>query len=150
MTGFIDTLCTVLGTTGNTAHSLIYTLYSSPLHTHYGSQPSLVVSWQRTYNSLSLQITHGVFFSQPNSFLTIILKLPIPKTRLNSIPRSHSGRLASRNSTLPSTRLLFYTAEYFLITTLHGPSRKHSLTFTDPLPSNRRPTVTRWLPRECV
>jgi hypothetical protein len=27
-----------------------YTLYSSPLHTHYGSQSSLVVSWQRIYN----------------------------------------------------------------------------------------------------
>jgi hypothetical protein len=53
--------------------------------------------------SLSLQITHEVFFSQTNSFLAIILQLPIPKTRLNLIPlllNSCPGRLASRNLTL--------------------------------------------------
>jgi hypothetical protein len=33
--------------------------------------------------TLSLQKSHMVFFSQPNSFLAIILQLPIPKTRLN-------------------------------------------------------------------
>jgi hypothetical protein len=49
---------------------------------------SLVVSWQRIYKSLSLQITHEIFFSHSNSFLAIILQLPIPKTRLNSILRS--------------------------------------------------------------
>jgi hypothetical protein len=52
--------------------------------------------------SLSLQITYEAFFSQPNFFFAIILLLPIPKTRLNSIPllpSSYPGRLASRNST---------------------------------------------------
>jgi hypothetical protein len=47
-----------LGTTGNTALSLIYTLHSSPLHTHQGSQSSLVVSWQRIYNSLTVISDH--------------------------------------------------------------------------------------------
>jgi hypothetical protein len=49
--------------------------------------------------TLSLQITHEVFLAQSNSFLAIILQLPISKTRLNSIPSSYPGRLASRNST---------------------------------------------------
>jgi hypothetical protein len=56
--------------------------------------------------SLSLQITYGVLFSKPNSFLAIILQLTIPNTRLNSIPllpSSYPGRLASRNSTLHFT-----------------------------------------------
>jgi hypothetical protein len=60
--------------------------------------------------------------------LAIILQLPIPKTRLNSIPSSYLGRLASRNSTLHfPTRLLFSTAENFLITTLHVSNGKHNL-----------------------
>jgi hypothetical protein len=33
---------------------------------------------------MSFQITHEVSFASPNSFLAIILQLPIPKTRLNS------------------------------------------------------------------
>jgi hypothetical protein len=65
--------------------------------------------------SLSLQITHEVFFSQPNSFLAIILQMPIPKTRLSSIPllpSSYPGRLASRNSTLlVSTEIFFITTQ---------------------------------------
>jgi hypothetical protein len=47
-----------LETTGNTALSLIYTLYSSPLHTHYGSQSSLVVFWQRIYKRLTVTSNH--------------------------------------------------------------------------------------------
>jgi hypothetical protein len=66
--------------------------------------------------SLSLQITHEVFFSRPNSFLAIILQLPILKTRLHSnplLPSSYPGRLASRNSTLHFILLLFCSAEHF-------------------------------------
>jgi hypothetical protein len=47
-----------LACTCNTALSLIYTFYSSPLHTHKCSQSSLVVSWQRIYNSLTVTAAH--------------------------------------------------------------------------------------------
>jgi hypothetical protein len=78
--------------------------------------------------SLSLQITHEVFFSHSNSFLTIILQMPIPKTRRSSIPllpTSHPGRLASRNSTQ------FFSTELFFIITLDGTHRKYSLSIDE-------------------
>jgi hypothetical protein len=72
------------------------------VHTQSNSQFSLARPGNGFITvSLSLQITHGIFFSQPN-FFAIILKLPIPKTRPSSIPRSYPGRLAFRNLTLHS------------------------------------------------
>jgi hypothetical protein len=43
---------------GNTALSLFYTLSNSPLNTHYSSQASLVVSWQRIYHNLTITSNH--------------------------------------------------------------------------------------------
>jgi hypothetical protein len=92
-----------LGTTGNTALLLFYTLLNSPLHTHTLGF-SLVVSWQRIYNNLSLQITHEVVLAPPKSFLAIILQL---SSQL-MLPTLHPCRLASQSPTLHS-RLLSYT-----------------------------------------
>jgi hypothetical protein len=66
--------------------------------------------------SLSIQITHGVFLSQPNSFLAIILQLPVQF-------------FCSQANILVGWRLearLTLLTEIF-ITALHGPRRKHSL-----------------------
>jgi hypothetical protein len=43
--GFIYLIHSQLGTTGNRALSLIYTLYNSPIHTHYGFRSSLVLCY---------------------------------------------------------------------------------------------------------
>jgi hypothetical protein len=48
----------------------LHTLQFTAAHT-LGFTVFLVVSSQRIYNSLSLQITHEAFFSQPNSFVSI-------------------------------------------------------------------------------
>jgi hypothetical protein len=56
--------------------------------------------------SLTLQITYEVFFSQTNSFLAIILQLPIPKVWLNSIPLLPGSCPARLASQLDSSRLL--------------------------------------------
>jgi hypothetical protein len=71
MIRFIYILYKQLGTIGNRALSLIYTLSSSPLHTHWGSQSLVVVSLKRICNSLSLKIIHKALFAPPDSFLAI-------------------------------------------------------------------------------
>jgi hypothetical protein len=94
-----------------TDHRYIRTRFLS-LHWSYPGNGFITVS-------LSLQITHEDLFAPPNSFLAMILQLPIPKTRPNENPllqSSYPGRLAYRNSTVFSTEL-----------SLHGPRRKYSL-----------------------
>jgi hypothetical protein len=56
--GFIDTLYTALGTTGNYSAIAISTIYSSLLENHYGSQPSFSTSrfLATDYNSLTVNI----------------------------------------------------------------------------------------------
>jgi hypothetical protein len=47
-----------LRTTVNYSAIAIPTLSSSPLHTHYGSESLLVVSWQRIYHGLTVTSNH--------------------------------------------------------------------------------------------
>jgi hypothetical protein len=76
--------------------------------------------------SLSLQITHGVFFSQSNSFLVIILQLQIPKTQFNY------------------SRLLFSTLlYYFLSARTPWKTPSFMILFTAPFPSNGCPSDCR-------
>jgi hypothetical protein len=66
MTGFIDILYTSLGTTSTKALSLISTIYKSLRHAK-SSQSSLVLSWQRIYNSPTVTAAH----MKSNYFLAI-------------------------------------------------------------------------------
>jgi hypothetical protein len=72
MIGFIDTLYIQLGATGNYSDTAISTRYSSPLHTHQGSQSSLVVSWQRIHNTPTAHMKSSLHNLIP--FLPFLLK----------------------------------------------------------------------------
>jgi hypothetical protein len=92
--------------TSHTAPSLIYTLSSSPLHTHKDSQSPLVVSWQRiSTQELSLQITmkssSNFFFdhlgmptqfSSSNSPVSVVLNSVLHGTDLYSTNLHDSPR----------------------------------------------------------
>jgi hypothetical protein len=105
MIGFIDTLHTA-----RNYRQLQRYFWSAHLtvhrYTHYSSQSSLVVSWQRIYHSLTVTSTHI-----KSSFHRLILFLPLfcdcQFRKLDSIQfrGSYPGRLASRNSTLHSVLL---------------------------------------------
>jgi hypothetical protein len=83
MIGFVYTLYTLLGTTGNIALLLIYTLCNSPSHS------SLAISWQRIYNSLTVtskaymkSSLHRLIPFLP--FLLSHVRLPTPELEPNS------------------------------------------------------------------
>jgi hypothetical protein len=115
MIGFIAPCTfTQLGTTGNTALSLFCTLSCSPLHTHYGSQSYPGNGFITV--SLSLQLTHEVFFSHPSSFLSISSQSP---STANSKTGPNSRQQVSNDLLCP------------FITPRHGPRRKHSLSIVE-------------------
>jgi hypothetical protein len=130
--------------------------WSTPLKVHRYTRTgvlsltSRILATDLSQVSLSLQITHEVFFSQPNSILAITLQLPIPKTRLHSCHILAGWRLELDSQ--------FFSNELFYIATLHGPRRKHSLSVVERACLQRRciaTEVTRLLlayslPRECV
>jgi hypothetical protein len=143
MIGFIAPYTfTQFGTTGNTVLSLYYTLPSSPLLTHYDSQSSLVVSWQRIYNSLtvtsnhtwSLLVTVLLIYchysaaansedsAQFNSSATELISRKVSVSKLD---------FALSTTVLQSFYFLFSTTSRLptvpFITPRHGPHGKHRL-----------------------
>jgi hypothetical protein len=103
MIWYIDTLYTPLATTGSySAISDLRTLQFTVTHALRFSVFTSRILATDLWVSLSLQITHEVFFAPPNSSLANILQQPNPKTRLSSVPllsTSYPCTLASRNST---------------------------------------------------
>jgi hypothetical protein len=112
MTEFIETLFTPLGTTGNTSLSLIYIHYSSPLHALGFSVFTNRILATDLSVSLSLQITHAVFFTRPNSFLansSVTLDCHLQNsTQFLTIPSNELffNRTVSTNCSLGTSRYI--------------------------------------------
>jgi hypothetical protein len=157
MIGFIDNLYTQFGTTGSYSAIAIPALYRSLLHTD-----TRVLGLHELYPdnifvtvSLSLQITHEVFFAQPNSFLAISSQLFCQLRRLDSILflamrdpcYIASGRIHRKHRFLYCWMVIHWWRDMFtkqLRNTDHGKQRCsiaahvcfHRNVFTKPLPSN--------------
>jgi hypothetical protein len=101
---------TQLGTTGSyNTIAILHPFEFIVAHTlGFLAFTSRILATDLSLSQLALEIIPEVFFSQPNPFLTLILQMSVAKSRLNSIPSSYHGRLASWNSTV-HFRLLFFT-----------------------------------------
>jgi hypothetical protein len=129
----------------HTYYSAITDLHNSPLHTHHNSAPSLVVFWQRiSTQKLGLQITIKsschFLFNHPG---TSELSWNSPGLKSNS--KSHCDWRSVSQSVLVSSAIwcswpnIYYCLTvtvlslwgtlspfpYFLISSRHGPHRKH-------------------------
>jgi hypothetical protein len=85
---------------------------------------TLVVSWQRIYHSLTVTSnnTWSLLFKH-NSFLAIILQLPVPKTRFHSVPLLPAGwRPETRHFISRLLGRVFWLCPF--ITPRHGPHKK--------------------------
>jgi hypothetical protein len=126
MIGFLDTLRTPLGITGNYSttailHPLQFAVSHALGFSDFTSRILATGLWQ-SHCHFKSHMKHS--FPSLIPFLSIFCNCQF--RRLDSIlnpllRRSYSGRLASQNSTQ------FFSTEPLFITTLDGPCRKHSL-----------------------
>jgi hypothetical protein len=122
MIGFIDTLFTPLGNTGN--GSAIAILHTSQFTVSQALKLSVFTSGILATDFITVCHFKSHMKSSFNSLIPFLLLFC--NCQLNSVlllPSSHLGRLASRNSTLHRTA----SAELFLTAILQGTRRKHSL-----------------------
>jgi hypothetical protein len=140
---------TQFGTTSNTALSLFYTHSSSPLHTHWSSQSSLVVSWQTDviqfhchFNSHVKSSCHSLISSQslrlPSPELDqILIRLQFYTPSIASFGTllSHNSSARTPRKTLSSVRNACLLARYVAMDVLCVRVYCGNV-FTDPSPSN--------------
>jgi hypothetical protein len=109
-------ICSQFGTTGNTALSLIYTFRFTVTHAlRFSVFTSRILA-------TDLQQSHCHLKSHmKSSSRSVVPFLPLLSTQFNSKLISRQAGVSKLDSSLQSTTL-FYVAEHFLITTLHGPA----------------------------
>jgi hypothetical protein len=128
MSGFTDTFYTQLLTAINYSAIAIFTLYSPLLHTIVSSV-SLVVSWQRIHNSLTVTAAHYQVF-----FLPLFYQLPTLETPSILILESESESLydwpfTANQFVLATSPLRLTTSNFFQMDTCgHSPYVTYSLT----------------------